>query len=578
MATKQDVMRELVRREAERRGLLASEANDRRTVETRAAKELERGVNTEERTLDQVVKDPVGFAAKVPALQSLEFMTDVGDRLRAGVANPILRHLSGERPGLSDVAEGLRAERLTSFKNVSQAALGEQKQPLFPQLVTGIPGVDKLQTMDVSGLRDLAIEIGMEGMIANVLSKGKLVKFISDNGKKVAKRINPNAVKKPLKVPEAKQMQFDLADLKKVKTKTIAEQRSAIKKLQAKSKEFYDNRTEQVKTILNDEINTGAGKIQQKLPSVFREMSENYEQQLDAISDLADSQGIGLTNKDMLSVIDDTLREVSEEGLDDFGGQALKFVKSLRDRFKVNTITKPSTDLVTGRKVINATENIRPVSLKDAKNTVQRVRQSIDPAFRNGFSTEDLVGVIFNNKWGRKLEQKGLTGLNDLNRSYAPVLRAKKVATKLFRPNQDVSAAKQGAGLIRRVAAGKGNIGEDDILRFIEKGDDTFTKGIGDISKRAKNLSDQIASLQKAKKARKGVISAAGEKRIAALEDKLGKTVREMEITNAVRLNAIQRNKDIAKLIGVAVGAKVLMDVTSGGGFLGSRLAQVLTD
>lgn len=300
--------------------------------------------------------------------------------------------------------------------------------------------------------------------------------------------------------------------IRKVKSKTD-------KKL-LRSANKIDDEILKMTDDLQRSAETGSLEFQKRIPKAQRAASNEYGIRLDNIADDLVKKGEVINKGDMNSVLTATKDELRE--LEFPLGRAESVIDKLIDT--KYSFKQPPVRILNTRKSISAKKSfgVQELDLREVLSDTKLIKGQASSGVKLGtkpFSDDEVAIAIFNNNFGKLLEQKA-SALIELNKSYAPVIRVNKAAHRLFKPRAGELQTKSGTGLLKRAATKKivkGNIsgaptierGERQLLNILEEGTE-FGKGVGKISEPTKKIGDKIAGLEISKIKSKEAITKSG--------------------------------------------------------------------
>lgn len=318
--------------------------------------------------------------------------------------------------------------------------------------------------------------------------------------------------------------------------------------------------------IMTDELIQASDKaslsFQNMLPKFFKANSKAFGDKLDEIVEYASRSGEGVTRGELGNIYRSILKEIEESGIT---GSARELIEQLSNKYKVKIIAKPSkffraSDAIKPTKNFSNVDDI--ISFKELYSDYRAIGGSLSSKFKSGtygFSPEDIAVSIYKSKIGDLLTDVA-PQLKELNAAYRPVINAKKMAYKIFKPTQGNISTKSGELFIRRGALGKLAEGEKRFISTIEKGSD-LAVGVGDLTAEANRIGNQINKLKNSIEPTKKLIQSQKGKAIDAVNiarqkriDQLLLRKKKIELLEAQRKKA---NMIKAELIGggIAIGA-----------------------
>lgn len=295
-----------------------------------------------------------------------------------------------------------------------------------------------------------------------------------------------------------------LARINKQIPSVRAESKEALQLESKFAKEVLNETTDTLKNnvqVLNEQLQStsevASRTFQTKLPKFYRENSKAYGRVLDDITDDLIKKGDDITIAETDEILTNVIRDMDESLITE--GAPRKAIESLQQKYSVkftgqgSKFFRGSTGQPVGGAIKTNAEDAIP--FKNLVSDLKTVKKSLSAGAKTGatrFTQEDVAISLLDKNLGEFLKGR-VPEFQKLQSEYAPVIRAMKTSNRLFKPFKGEFETKTGTQLIKRLAKGETEAGEEALIRTIEQGT-RFGKGIGRIAEAPGRVGEQLAT------------------------------------------------------------------------------------
>lgn len=356
--------------------------------------------------------------------------------------------------------------------------------------------------------------------------------------------------------------------LPKFKNLKISEQLKITGSLQAKNAkaiETANKLTAELETLtgaLSDKSVRTARTFQKRIPEITRELNATYGARLDDIIANVDEPVTFGQYEKFLTEINQTISSIElprNKAQIELLRKSRQFIrKKLK---KAEVVDEKTGDIRVDK---NKLKEIRDEAV-DVKTEILNFKREFRDRAGSRTPTVRKVLAEFDDGLGGFLEEAGVEGLRDLNATYKPIRQTLNRAEAVFKPRARGGEAEVTAGkkLVERVARGKADLAERELIDLLEKGDPKgFVKGLGEITAPAKDIGNRLNIIKKSN-------PLAGEQaadqiagRVQVMTDNLRK-LEKMSNTDRVIANAQEFERIMTEISIIKRNRKILLQSLS---------------
>lgn len=285
-----------------------------------------------------------------------------------------------------------------------------------------------------------------------------------------------------------------IKDLKRAKELEL----EYINKEHNRATKLIQDNIEVLKKDVNNFSDSDAVKFQQELPEFYHNNGKAYRSRLDEAMNIASQEGKDPNLITINNIIDKTINDLDEAGI--VQGLPRQAIEQLKEKYAIKNIGEANKFMSarTGEPVGGAiTTNAEDtVPLMNLINDLKGVRKVLSMGAKSGtkrFTPEDVAVSFLEHNLGSFVKEQS-PGFSKLQESYTPIIQAMKKSNEVFKPYKGQYYSEQGSQFLQRSAKIGEKIpqaGEESLLNTIENGSE-FSKGIGNISQRVRNIGNQI--------------------------------------------------------------------------------------
>lgn len=319
------------------------------------------------------------------------------------------------------------------------------------------------------------------------------------------------------------------------------------------------DQSKELSGTLKEEIGNKVSSTQQIVPNFFKNASSAYGETLDHVIDSVNSPIVkdGLLSKNAAPAtrqeIFDKLSGLVDNESDPIITNSLPFkkIQLLKEKYNPETVTSSGILGSNGNPIITNTGN-ESIDLKQLLGEMRDLNSSVRSGVKSGssaISPEDLMVSRFNHSIGDLVKDR-VPAFKSLQESYAPVMKAKELAYKIFKPNKGDFATNSAEAFFKRVAFKDKTSGQDQaLLDMLENGTQVAgtpqgiaVNGIGDISSNLRSIGNKISSLSDNKLLGQQAVKDGLSLNINGLQSQV-KMLKDSQ--NMFNINKIQRINDL---------------------------------
>jgi hypothetical protein len=348
--------------------------------------------------------------------------------------------------------------------------------------------------------------------------------------------------------------------------KSIKEQQAVVNKSMDETAKQINKASDDLEKSLNKEANINANTFQDKANKFYSENGKAYGDKLDVVSD-----GMAKQGRSSLGEADAVLaraEKIIAENTSLAGTPLAQEISALRaNKYgpKEPLSARAQADLDALPESIRAQVAQQSETLRDQaklipfKEVLTDLRSIWRKAYQgNRMTNEGRAGAILQSEFGEWVSVlPGGEKFQALQASYRPIMSWMNKLSIVMKQNQGPAFVDQAERLIRKIAYDPIKSGEaqalgveKDLIQFIEKGTEHFSKGVGNVTGRARQMGENLKVL----KDQLGKSKAFSERRIAEIAEE---GARKISKINAHAKNA---GKNIERLSRETEG-KIQMEV-----------------
>lgn len=330
-------------------------------------------------------------------------------------------------------------------------------------------------------------------------------------------------------------------------SKDVSEIGIAIKKIEASTKSSIDDVAKNMKyevsrmqSLLKSKVGEKAVFTQDKVPEFFRNAGKAYGDTQEHIISMFDEPILpeGLLKKGALPIskkeIFDKANKVLAQGADDpliANSPSYKKVQLMREKYNPESVSPSGLLDSSGNKIVHEIGS-DSVDIKNLFSEIRDINKSISSGVRSGskaISPEDLSASRFNFEVGDILKER-IPAYAKLQESYRPVMQAKELAYKIFKPSKgEFANSAQADGFFKRIAF-KDKIKREDqaLLSMLEEGTTVQgtsagirVQGIGDISSEIRSIGNSLSRITTDSKSKIEILNSVKSVDISKLQSKI---------------------------------------------------------
>lgn len=434
-----------------------------------------------------------------------------------------------------------------------------------PLIAKGVGGIETVKNVKTLGGKIIKQRTNVGNIINEVLEKPIAVRAPKFFRKFLRRAKTPSG--KVLKARATDAATAEQSLLKSRKDVKITKTEEQIAQAQAMAKEARVLNAKYSEQVLDDTVktmesnvkgltaelktaaDTGALKIQKKLPKIYKENSDAYGRRLDEISKALIKDGEEITVGEIDDILTNTIKHLDEAGIT---GRPRELIEKLVAKYSQKFISKgskfnrASTGQPAGGSISSNVDDTVP--FKELIQDMKGVSKVLSGGAKSGakqFTQDDVAVAILKNNVGKYVKVR-VPEFAKLQETYSPIIRSMRKSTASFKPFKGEFDTKTGSGLLERSALGKSDGGEERLLAALEKTTE-FSKGIGPVRAPINKVGRE---LQEAKEAIKPVTDAMKkgsllrdqniDKRLAFRMDKLAENKKFIEGTFKVKEEMIK--------------------------------------
>lgn len=472
-----------------------------------------------------------------------------------------------------------KATRFSALPGASLKALGLVRGGAI--MGAGMGGANDLLNKDTT-LQDRGVNAvigGAAGASIGALAKGviNITPKVIDKSKQIWTAIT-DAVEMNKRLPSVKSLtdatnrienQKDILRTSKelLSNVTSLENRniqSKINKITDATKEDVSNVAIQIgkeskkqAAILKSTIGKKVPIAQEAVPEFFGKAGKAYGQTLDHIIETVDEPILsnGILKKNAAVATNEELHTALKNVLSQGAGDPLienslpySKIKALAEKYNPESITKSNLVDTTGNPIIKDIGG-DAVSLKELLAEMRDMNASVRAGVKSGskaISPEDLTVSRFNHSIGELVKDR-VPSFKALQESYSPVMKAKELAYKVFKPSKGEFATTSAESFFKRIAfKDKISIQDQALIDILEKGTTVSgtpnginVEGIGNISSELKSIGNKIASLTEEKSTKQLAINNGKSLNINGLKNQIKMLQDSKNVSNINNTNRL---------------------------------------
>lgn len=283
------------------------------------------------------------------------------------------------------------------------------------------------------------------------------------------------------RVPADQQLKWEAQDI----NKNVKDTSQLFSKVNKETQAQLKNNIQKDSVALDQTSQKQAQYVQDKTPSLFKENSKMYSENLDAITKkLVDNSLAGketFTMGDAHAIMQKTVSDLDSSFITE--GTARNIINKLAAKYDIYSDT-------------NLNNNpLKPVNFTEFVTDMQKAKQAISSEAKSGsdFQQKDIPIASLRRNFGDYVATK-VPEFAQLQKQYSPVMEMMKAAGVAFKPyGGQYKNLNTGAAMLKRVALGKATPQEIALVNALEQGTG-FSKGLGDVTSGVKKIGQSLLS------------------------------------------------------------------------------------